>query len=338
MSRKTRLPARVLEFARERALLRRGDRVLVAVSGGADSMVLLRCLREVGRALDLSIAVGHVDHTIRADSAEDAAFVASEAARIGLPCAVRRADVRGVARARGATLEEAGREIRGTLLLEMARDVGARVVATGHTATDQAETVLMRLLRGTGPAGLAGIVPHRPDGFVRPLLCATRAEVRAFAEAHGVVFREDPTNRDERHLRNRIRLRVLPVLLECNPRAEHALCALAEDAEAIGARVAGEAAALVEGGEGEARVGRAAARGCGQMLLPYVVRAAFERATGAPLGLSRTHIDAVVRLVASGAGGEVHLPRGVIARSGRVGLVLRRGVVPRRGPAGRRSG
>lgn len=338
MSRKTRLPARVLEFARERALLGRGDRVLAAVSGGADSMVLLRCLLEVRGALDLSIAIGHVDHSIRADSAEDAAFVASEAARLGLPCAVRRTDVRGVARARGATLEEAGREVRGALLLDMARDAGARVVATGHTATDQAETVLMRILRGTGPAGLAGIAPHRPDGFVRPLLCATRAEVRAFAAAHEVAFREDPTNRDERHLRNRVRLRVLPLLLECNPRAEHALCALAEDAGALGARVAADADALVEGGEGEARVGRAAIRGCGGLMLPYVVRAAFERATGAPLGLSRTHLDAVVRLVASGAGGEVHLPRGVVARTGRAGLVLRRGPGPRRGPAGRRSG
>ena len=325
MTRMRNLVKRVMESVRERSLIKDGDRVVVAVSGGADSMVLLRCLVEVGRALHLWLVVGHVDHGLRARSAGDALFVAQRAEALGLPFVQKSADVRGRARATGETIEEAGRWLRYLLLKEIAKEVGARVVATGHTATDQAETVLMRVIRGTGPAGVAGLFHARPDGFVRPLLCATREEVRAFALEEGVEFRDDESNLDERYLRNRIRLRLLPLLKELNPRVEHALCGLAEDAAALGSFVFDLVGEHVEGvGNAEVLLRREAVSALDARLRPYLFLKAFELVTGQPLGLSRSHVLLMERLYAGGSNRRVDLPRGVTASRDRKGVWLRR--------------
>jgi tRNA(Ile)-lysidine synthase len=303
------------------------------VSGGADSVALLECLRTVEGALRIGLAVGHVDHGLRAGSRVDAAFVRDLAAAAGLPCHVRTADVRALARAGGRSIEETARTERYRLLGEMAREAGARVVATAHTATDQAETVLLRLLRGTGPLGLAGVDPDRADGVVRPMLCATRGEVRAWAAARGLAFREDPSNLDERFLRNRVRLRLLPMLRDWNPRADHVLAALADDAAALGAGIRAWAGAALDDPQ-DAGVGVRIGPGGPDARTPYALIEAFRRVTGAPLGLSRTHLDALVRLGRGPAGRRAHLPRDVEAVRTRAGLEL---AVRPRTPRTRRS-
>jgi tRNA(Ile)-lysidine synthase len=316
------LPSRVLETCRGRGLLRDGDHVLVAVSGGADSLVLLDCLCRIRGALDLRLAVGHVDHGLRPGSAADAEAVLAHAAALGLPAFATRVDVAAAVREGGRTVEEAGRELRTAALAAMARRRRLRVVATGHTATDQAETVLMRLVRGTGPLGLAGIDPARRDGFVRPLLCATRDEVRRYARAARLPVREDETNRDERHLRNRVRLKLLPLLRRMNPRIEAALAALADDAAGLDTFVSGLAGDRVEAVRGGSLVPAVAIVSCPPVLLPYVVRHAFSVAVGPEPALSRTHIDALARLATTGRG-EVLLPRGVVGTVDADGLRLR---------------
>lgn len=319
MSRRALLPARVLEFAKARNLFPRGDRVLVAVSGGPDSMVLLRILDEIRTALSIDLTVGHVDHALRAVSSEDAAFVAREAALLGLPFLGCRVDVRERARRECASIETAARLARYEALQALAVEAGASRIATGHTATDQAETVLMRLLRGTGPLGLAGIEAATASGIVRPLLCASADEVRRHAAETGIRVRDDATNRDPRHFRNRVRLALLPRLRDENPRIDFLLADLAEDA-AVLSKAVGEAVQM-EGGN-EATLARPTGP---DPLLPYRVRAAYERVTGAPLGLSRTHLQAVTRLLTTpGATGEVHLPRRVVAIVDRHGMRLRR--------------
>ena len=211
------LVARVRETIRRHAMLAGGESVLVAVSGGADSVALLHVLGSLAPSLRLRLAVGHVDHGLREGSAGDAEFVAGLAEAMGLPVLLERVAVEA-----GASLEARARDARFRALLAMAARAGADRIALGHTADDQAETVLMRVLQGAGPRGLAGIPPVR-EPFIRPLIDATRADVVAELLGTGLSWREDPTNRDVRFLRNRLRHEVLPRLTALNPAVVSAL-------------------------------------------------------------------------------------------------------------------
>jgi tRNA(Ile)-lysidine synthase len=215
-------------------MIRAGETVLVAVSGGADSVVLLHALHRLAPSCGIRLAVGHLDHGLRGEAgAADAAFVRELAGTLGLPAVVKHLPPGAVA-ARGRSLQEAARAARYAFLAEAADETGAERIALAHTADDVAETVLMNLLRGSGPAGLRGIPPVRSDRVIRPLLAVRREQVEAFARAHRLRFRPDPSNDDPRFLRNRIRHRLLPFLeKEFNPRVVEGLARaaalLAED-------------------------------------------------------------------------------------------------------------
>jgi tRNA(Ile)-lysidine synthase len=204
-----------------------GDDVLVAVSGGADSMALLDLLRETARWHGGRLRAATVDHGGRAGSGADADFAVDRCSAWGIPCT--RIEVRPRRRS-----EAALREVRYAAL----RELGADVIATAHHRDDQAETVLIHLMRGATLAGLASIA-WRYDGVVRPLLDVSRAELRAWLVWRGVPFREDPTNAARDRLRNRLRHEVLPLMEEIRPGAGAAL-----------ARTATRAAALVQGTSG----------------------------------------------------------------------------------------
>ena len=191
---------------RRHGMLAGGDTVLVAVSGGADSVALLHVLLTLAAELSLRLHVLHVDHGLRPDSARDAAFVRQLAARLGVPAEVARVTVPA-----GGSVEAAARAERYAALDARARAVGARRIAVGHTADDQAETVLMRMLAGAGVRGLAGIPPVR-GRIIRPLIDTRRTELVAALEAAGLPWIEDPSNRDPKFLRNRIRHELLPLL------------------------------------------------------------------------------------------------------------------------------
>lgn len=187
-------------------MLRGGETVLVAVSGGADSVALLHVLMTLAPELSLCLHVLHVDHGLRPDSGRDAELVRHLATRLGLPAAVERVTV-----ATGGSLEAEARAARYAALEAHARRVGAQRIALGHTADDQAETVLMRMLDGAGVRGLAGIPPVR-GRIIRPLIETRRRDLVAALEAAGIGWIEDPSNRDARFLRNRIRHELLPML------------------------------------------------------------------------------------------------------------------------------
>lgn len=206
----------------------RGAAVVVAVSGGADSMALLHAFHALAPRQGWRLTVAHLHHGIRGARAdEDARFVRQAVRRLRLPCVVGRADVPALARRRGVSLEMAARTARYAFLLRTARRAGADVVATAHTADDQAETVLLKLLRGAGRTGLSGIAPETAVGgcrVVRPLLGVSRSAILAYLRQAGAAWREDETNADRSFLRNRVRHDLLPLLeREFNPRIRETL-------------------------------------------------------------------------------------------------------------------
>lgn len=203
------------------------DRVVVAVSGGPDSVCLLNVLREFAADLDLTLHVAHLDHKFRGDeSAAEAAFVRELAEQLSLPATIEAIDVPAYCRERGLAPQAGAREVRYRFLDRVAAEAGAQRIALGHTASDQAETLVMRLLRGAGLSGLSGIPPVR-DRIIRPLIDATRDEVGEYLDRLRIPFMTDSSNLSKVYTRNRIRLELMPALRALNPRADETLAATA---------------------------------------------------------------------------------------------------------------
>lgn len=204
---------KLLSFCKQNALLLPGDRVCVAVSGGADSMALLTALLALRERLGITVCAAHFHHGLRGQEADrDAEFVSDWCRAHDVPCAVGRGDTQKRAAETGESLEEAARALRYAFF----ETLDADKIATAHTADDNAETVLLHLLRGTGLRGLAGI-PARRGRFVRPLLALTREDVEIYLRSHGVPHVEDSSNAADDCVRNRLRHRVLPLLRAENP-------------------------------------------------------------------------------------------------------------------------
>jgi len=232
---------KVLRYIREHDLIRPGDRVAVAVSGGADSVALLHASLELRPELGIVLAVTHFNHGLREQAVADEAFVANLAEQHGLEFFAGRADVREHASANKLSVEAAGRELRYQWFEQLAHDERLNSIATAHTLDDQAETALLKFVRGAGTRGLAGIFPERQvescgeqrrsdsARIIRPLLSITRAEVEAYLTSSGQSWREDETNLDRRFLRNRIRHDLLPLLeREYNPNLRQLLSNLSD--------------------------------------------------------------------------------------------------------------
>ncbi|MGH9634322.1 MAG: tRNA lysidine(34) synthetase TilS, partial [Candidatus Angelobacter sp.] len=226
---------KVLKYIREQQLLRPGERVAVACSGGADSVTLLHIMAELRETLGIVLSVAHFHHQIRGAEADaDQRFVEDLAARLRVDFYTASENVPQHAAQRKISLETAARELRHEWFAELIKQGKADKIATAHTLDDQAETVLMRILRGTGARGLAGIAPaHKAKHLVRPLLATSRREVEGYLKAKSQGWRDDSSNLDLGHTRNRVRHTLLPLLeRDFNPAIRQTLADLAEVAQA----------------------------------------------------------------------------------------------------------
>jgi len=219
---------KILQFAKENEMLPEYGLVLVCVSGGADSMCLLEAMRHISYEQNLTIAVAHYNHELRGEESDrDETFVLEICETHGIPFYSGRGDVSAYAKRQGLSIEEAARDMRYDFFYETAEKTGAQRIATAHTADDNAETMLINLIRGAGGNGMSGIPPVR-DNVIRPLLRISRDEVMNFIDDRDILYVEDSTNSLDIYTRNKIRHSIIPVIREINPRFNEAAATAAE--------------------------------------------------------------------------------------------------------------
>jgi len=284
-------------------MISHGDRVIVAVSGGPDSVCLLDILYQLKDDLGIELVVAHLDHGLRPNEDEaETSFVKSLAGSLQLPFETKKAG-RLIAQ-QEASLEERARNVRYRFLEEALQKFSARKIAVGHNLNDQAETVLMRLIRGSGPSGLSGIPPLRNEKIIRPLIEVSRQEVESYIEERGLKYVTDTTNLDPRYLRNSIRLELLPQLLKYQPRIVELLGQTAgimrKDDECLKKMAKAWVKGQDESGDGrELRFHLSSFKKLPEALKNRVIRYAVRETGGSLRRISLRHIEAVRRLAES---------------------------------------
>ncbi len=323
---------KVRSAIRRHEMARPGDRVLVGVSGGPDSVALLYALWALSRELQVSLHVGHLNHMLRGAAAdEDAAYVRDIAGRLGVPVTIESRDAATHARENRMSVELAAREIRYDFYFRVAKAVGAARVALGHHAGDQAETVLLRLIRGTGTTGLGGIPPVRPLAaggdvdsapvIIRPLIDATRQEIEGYCRENGLNPRVDASNLTSVYARNRVRHELVPLLeRHYNPRIIQSIARTAELVREDDSFISGEVRRRME------RIVRERSRWCVALAIEpllaeppaiqrRVVRQAVALVARGAEDVEFEHVEMVLELARGGlVGASADLPRGVRAR------------------------
>jgi len=309
---------KVLEFIKTHGLLAPGDKVVVAFSGGADSMALMDILTNL-QDFPLQVVIAHLNHCLRGDESEgDELFVRDLAEKYALPLVISRVDVAIAAAEQGLSLEEAGRNARRSFFLEIAEEESADAVVLGHHRDDQAETVLMRLVRGAAGSGLKGMQPGTAGNiFRRPLLCLNRAEIEGYLRKGSLPWREDSSNGDIKFLRNRIRHELLPLLENYNPELTESLNRMAQvfaaDEELLDAVVERAYSRIVATLPGEIRIDLEMLR----LELPALRKRLYRKVLFVLRGdlkrISSQHLADIDRLATGKKGsGKISLPSGVL--------------------------
>lgn len=291
-------------------LIECGQRVAVAVSGGADSMVLLHVLNQLQQTRGFTLLALHYEHGIRgAQSEEDMRFVQQACERLGVPLLTERGDAPGFAKAQGLNLEEAARKLRYDFFLRCCEVQGIDRVAIAHHRDDLAETFLLHLIRGSGPQGLQAMPYMRGGIFIRPLLDVTRSEIEAYAEERGIAFRQDSTNEDVRYSRNFVRLQVLPQLRKLNPEVTGAIARagriLEEEQQLLAEYTLREYAAIAQEQPGRVALQLEALRQLPSAMRRRVLRKAVERCVGTLKDVGSAAMEQLEQLAVQGATGKV---------------------------------
>jgi len=324
------MPENAQHLTREYALLPLGSKVLCAVSGGADSVCLLHWL---SRQPDLTVIAAHFNHHLRGEESDrDESFVRDLCRQWRIPLTVGQGDVKAFSAREGLSIEEAARTLRYAFLNQAADTEGCDLIATAHTADDNAETVLLNLIRGTGLKGLAGIPPVQ-GRVVRPFLSASRKEIESYLKSHDLPHVEDSTNQNSAFSRNKLRLQLVPWLKDLNPRAlEHinAAAAQAREADKYLDRQAKQAFTALGTGPGWVSFPWAALQEAPPPLRPRLVLLLLDQMNVGRKDFGAVHLEAVLRLENERS---LDLPHNVVARRERGRLFLtRRQEFPARAP------
>jgi len=327
-----------LHFARERGFFAPGESVLAAVSGGPDSVAMLDILKRFSRHGRIALFACHLDHELRGrESTRDASFVRTLCRSLGVPLVVAERDVRSLAKRSKLSIEAAARRARYEFFARAARRFGCTKVATAHTLSDNAETILQRLIEGGGPAGLSGIPASRAldekgkISVVRPLLFAARREIENYLAARGISARIDRTNLAPLYTRNKIRLEILPRILELNPSAEEAISRaganIASLFEYVEDAVAGARQKIIHfRAPGKTVLKRRALLSAPGVVSRAVVKSAILDSGVDGRAFSSAHVDAVMKLAKS------RRPCGTTALPGGVAASVRYGSLTIAGP------
>lgn len=217
-----------LDTIKENNLINKGDVIVVGVSGGPDSITLLTCLNKFKDYFEIKIICAHINHLIRKDSTEDEQYVENVCEKMGIKCYVKRADVGKIAKEQKKGSEEVGRKIRYDFFDEVARKENANKIAIAHNMKDNAETMLLNIIRGSGLTGLEGIQAEEYGKYIRPLINCTREEIEEYCEKNNLQPRIDSTNKENIYRRNIIRNKLLPQLQELNPNIVESLSNLSK--------------------------------------------------------------------------------------------------------------
>ena len=310
---------RVEAFCQQNKLFDRGDAIVIACSGGPDSLALADILLQLRQKWELQLCIAHFEHGIRGEASQaDAAFVKSFAAEREVPFRMEEGDAPAYARERGLSLETAARDMRYAFLRRVSSELGGACIATAHHADDQAETVLMHIIRGSGMDGLAGLRPARA-GLIRPLLAVTRREIEAYCKARGLAPRHDATNDIPDCRRNQLRLELLPELRQkYNPSITAALCQLsllaADESDFISAETDRLWPQLIKRRESVLLLDAQAVRALHPVLQRAVLRRAAEQLRGSLQGLGFVHFEALRDMLGGTTGKSIVLPGGLTAQ------------------------
>jgi len=306
---------KVQAYMFQHKMIERGDRVIVGVSGGADSMALLSVLDRLRNDLAFDLVVAHLNHGLRGREAdEDAIFVKKAADAAGLPFFDKKLDIEAISKQKRLSLEDAARQERYLFFHDLLRRLPADRIALGHQRHDQTETVLLNFLRGAGSRGLRGILPVRDHVLIRPFLNITRHEILTYLDREKIAYREDESNRSDLFLRNRIRHDLLPSLKHYNARIEERLYDLAETMRTENDFLEAETAIVLKRWFGESH-----SEAMGVNISDFLnlhgaiqrraVKTILENRSPEQNGINQVHVDAVIRLFKNGhVGQKLSLP------------------------------
>ena len=288
-------------------LIEGSDAILIAYSGGADSSVLLHIMYDYLKSKNIPIAAAHLNHMIRGEEAErDQRFCKNQAEEMGIPFFTKNVDIPKIAAESGKTVEEAARDERYAFLLDICHRLGENtLIATAHNATDNLETVIFNLARGSGTVGMGGISPIR-NNIIRPLLSVTSEEIRAFADNNGIDYVTDSTNADTDYTRNYVRKNIVPLIKNLNPSAEDAVLRLGKISRLEADYISSEANKLCCDGY----IDRNAFTCAHPALRNHALRILYKQINGTTNGLSMTNLDIASQFACSSKG-KIDLPNNI---------------------------